>query len=376
MQYKMAPFLACILFLAGGCQTQAEKKQAKVDILKLGDTYYEQKNYRVAYSYYKKGIPFIANQIQGSSNGSYSASTKFRLESNDMPLEDKLGLITRDPSGEESFYKAMDCLVLLGKYNYVVTQYERYLTFFPNYPSMDKVVKNIKFIISQYEVLGYEKGKIRGYRLLLGIDRFNRDGRQAYFNIADYYFSNGNYPESAIYYETIEMYFFADKRISEVFFRLGICNFRQFRGIYYDYSKLKTSEKYFNKFLALETDEKKRAPAETFLQSIKEKQAEKLFFMGKFYMRRGKLEASRSYFKEIIKDYRDTSWTVHSIKMLRSFPVPEQVSGEKEQKTVSLEVKKEPAPPENTELEGKSPEGKMEPEKVDNPPVQQEPVGE
>jgi hypothetical protein len=79
----------------------------------------------------------------------------------------------------------MDCLVKLEKYNHVISQYEHYLDFFPNYRDMDQVVNNIKFIIEQYEVMGHEQGAVRGNKLLLKIDRFNKDGREAYFIIAD-----------------------------------------------------------------------------------------------------------------------------------------------------------------------------------------------
>ena len=55
----------------------------------------------------------------------------------------------------------MTSLVKLGKYNHVISQYERYLDYFPNYSGIDEVVSNIKYIIGKYVVMGEEAGVVR-----------------------------------------------------------------------------------------------------------------------------------------------------------------------------------------------------------------------
>ena len=181
-------FICIVLALYAGCASPAQKEEIKKSFVRRGDALYAEGKYAEAFDYYEEGIPFIPYTAAASAAGSYLANKRVRVSTfgEEGDTDDAVPKISIDSTGEECFYRAMDCQVKLGNYNYVLSQYEKYIGYFPNYSRMEDVVDTIKFLIAKYEEWGKKSAAVRGYKLLLRIDPFSLDGRNAYFAIADY----------------------------------------------------------------------------------------------------------------------------------------------------------------------------------------------
>ncbi len=303
-----------------GCATQAEIDQEKTDYLKMGDLYFEKGDYARAYDWYSEGVPLI---VSNTADRSSSVDTDFYNQSRytfetvqDPTKKDSVIKISIDSKGEECFYKAMDCLVKLGKYGAVISRYEKYLQVFPNYSGIDQVISNIKFIIDEYTREHETAAVMRAQKLLITIDAFSKDGKNAHFVLADYHFRNEDYEYAIYYYDDILAYFPRDKQIPFVYYRLGICYFNDFRGIYYDYDPVLKSEKYFKKFIEAAPDHPERKKAEAYLAEIADKKAAKVLFKAKFYMRRNDFKAAGSYLREIREDFGKTRYAAEAEALL------------------------------------------------------------
>ncbi|MFC1479004.1 outer membrane protein assembly factor BamD [Planctomycetota bacterium] len=300
-----------------GCQTPAQKEEVKKSFLEQGDKLFKAGRYKEAFDYYEEGIPFIPYTARVSRAGEYISNKRMRIlqtgaDDNDNDDQRKISI---DTLGEECFYKAMDCQIKIGNYNYVLSQYERYLDYFPNYSRMDSVVSNIKFFISKYKEWGKPEAAVRGYKLLLQIDRFSRDGRYSYFAIADYYYNGENFPVAIEYFKDIKLYFPDDKRIPEVLFKIGVSYFRDFSGIYYDFTSIEMSKRYFLKYLETK-DTAYKEKCEKYLALITEKKAERIFYKGEFYLRKDEYVAAKKYFEIVKNEYKNTPWAKKAVQKL------------------------------------------------------------
>jgi len=321
----IAIYVVACLCIYTGCATPIQKERIKRSRLEQGDALFEKGKYAEAFDYYKEGIPFIPLTYREAGGREYMSNTRIRI-STFGEAQDDSGMVRKisvDTTGEECFYKAMDCQVRLGHYNYVLSQYEKYIDYLPNYSRMDRVVDNIKFFISKYEEWGEKAAAVRGFKLLLRIDRFSIDGRNAYFAIADYYFAGENYLEAVEYYKDIKLYFPGDKRIPEVLYRMGISYFREFNGIYYDFKCIEKSTHYFKRYLST-GDTEYRKNCEKYLARINEIEAERIYYKGAFYLRREEYSTAKMYFEEVRNEYKNTPWAVKAVQQLQKISSEKQ----------------------------------------------------
>ncbi|MFH1707718.1 MAG: tetratricopeptide repeat protein [Planctomycetota bacterium] len=313
---------ALVLALVAGCVTPVEHQAAMIDMLSAGDRLYAAGDYAGAHGYYREGIPTIREEFE-TGGGQQLTSHGMRFESDDAKAKDAdfVGPVSIDSTGEECFFKAMSCLVALGKYNQAVGQFERYLKYFPNYRGIDATVNDIKRIIEAYRDEGDAEGLIRACGLLVVIDAFNRDGRDAQFVIAGYHFKRGASGPAIGGYQDILAFFPDDPRIPDVLFRLGLLHYDLYRGVFYDGKILDQSEGYFRRCLERGSgDAERRFETGRYLAAINDHKAAKVYFKGAFYQRRGNPAAARGYFEELCARYRTTAWAVKAAAELVRLP--------------------------------------------------------
>jgi len=73
----------------------------------------------------------------------------------------------------------------------------------------------------------------------------------------------------------------------------------------------------FNEFVKTHPDSELTPEAKAQMARLKDKEAENNFVIAKFYQKQKNLKAARIYYKEVIKNYADTSWGPKALAILK-----------------------------------------------------------
>ena len=121
--------------------------------------------------------------------------------------------------------------------------------------------------------------------------------------IADAQFESKNYIEAAASYESFSKFHPNSERVPYALYRLGLCNFNQVTGYDTDQTPVKNAINMFESFL-------KQYPSSEFADDVRQKLADCItqqvryeIYIGRFYLRFGKYQASIKHLEECVARY-------------------------------------------------------------------------
>jgi outer membrane protein assembly factor BamD len=125
----------------------------------------------------------------------------------------------------------------------------------------------------------------------------------AEIGIADSYYSDKDYAEAENAYKDFMALHPVNDNLPYVIYQMGMCHYNQMEAIDRDQTETISARKEFERLSARYPDSKFTPMAEKTLREVKQKLAEREFYIGKFYVKQKKYQAALSRFEKIAHDY-------------------------------------------------------------------------
>ncbi len=129
---------------------------------------------------------------------------------------------------------------------------------------------------------------------------------RAEINIADAYFLNHDFIESAAAYEDFRKLHPKHERAGYALYRQGMSHYKQIHGIDTDQTPVKNARTLFESYLTLYPGGEQTAEVTGLIQDCREKQLQYELYVGKFYLKLGKLPAAIGRFNGALKTFADS----------------------------------------------------------------------
>lgn len=152
---------------------------------------------------------------------------------------------------------------------------------------------------------------------------YSRFSSLAQLRIADVYFLQESFVEAASAYQTFRDLHPKHEKTSYASFRIGESYFQETPGtIARDLSPAKRAHEAFLNFTRLYPSDPLNAEAKNRLLEIEEMLAEKEVLIGRYYLRKDRVDASKSRFQNVISKYPKTNASKDAAQLL------EQIKGD------------------------------------------------
>ncbi|MDI9569247.1 MAG: outer membrane protein assembly factor BamD [Pseudomonadota bacterium] len=126
---------------------------------------------------------------------------------------------------------------------------------------------------------------------------------QAEIGIGDAHFSDGEYAEAELAYTDFVNLHPTNENNPYVIYQLGMCHYKQMSTIDRDQSETAKAVREFERVIARHPDSKFAFLAEQKLRECRQQLAEREFYIGEFYFKRGKYEAALKRFQTTAETY-------------------------------------------------------------------------
>jgi outer membrane protein assembly factor BamD len=126
---------------------------------------------------------------------------------------------------------------------------------------------------------------------------------QADLKIADADFSNKNYIEASAVYESFRKAHPGNEEIPFVLYRLGLCHYNQIIGIDTEQTPVNNAVTMFETFLRQYPSSRYAADVRAKLEDCRSKQLQYFIYVGRFYCRWGKYQASVKRLEEALVQF-------------------------------------------------------------------------
>jgi outer membrane protein assembly factor BamD len=150
------------------------------------------------------------------------------------------------------------------------------------------------------------EGLLKGY---LDFNPAGLDAGEAHFMLGMIYYRRKEWPSSATEFSIVVNQFGADDRVPDARYHLGLSYWKQARPSPYDqeYTVLALSE--FDRFLSLYPDHPRAEEVLEARNEARQRLARKAFENGNLYLKLGYYEPARYYFRQVQREFPDTSWS-------------------------------------------------------------------
>jgi outer membrane protein assembly factor BamD len=128
----------------------------------------------------------------------------------------------------------------------------------------------------------------------------------AEIGIADAFYSDKEYTEAENAYSDFISMHPVNENIPYAMYQMGMCNYHQIAAIDRDQSETIKARKQWEKLISRYPESKFSPLAKTKLKEVKQKLAQREFYVGKFYFKKKKYQAALSRFETITREYPDS----------------------------------------------------------------------
>lgn len=125
----------------------------------------------------------------------------------------------------------------------------------------------------------------------------------AEIGIADSYYSDKEYTDAENAYRDFISLHPVNENVPYAIYQMGMCHYDQMEAIDRDQAETINARKEFEKLIARYPESKFRPLAEKMLREVKQRLAEREFYIGKFYLKQKKYRPALSRFETIARDY-------------------------------------------------------------------------
>jgi outer membrane protein assembly factor BamD len=127
----------------------------------------------------------------------------------------------------------------------------------------------------------------------------------AEIGIADSLFSDKEYTSAADAYSDFISLHPVNENVPYAIYQMGMCHYKQMEAIDRDQTETIKARKEFEKLIARYPESKFLPMAEKMLREVKQKLAQRDFYVGNFYLKQKKYQAALARFERIAAEYPD-----------------------------------------------------------------------
>ena len=130
----------------------------------------------------------------------------------------------------------------------------------------------------------------------------------AEIGIADSFYSNKEYAEAENAYHDFINLHPVNENVPYAIYQTGMCHYNQMEAIDRDQTETINARKEWEKLISRYPESKFTPMAEKMLREVKQRLAEREFYVGKFYLKQKKYKAALSRFEKIARDYANVGF--------------------------------------------------------------------
>ncbi|MGB5218583.1 MAG: outer membrane protein assembly factor BamD [Smithella sp.] len=130
----------------------------------------------------------------------------------------------------------------------------------------------------------------------------------AEIGIADSFYSDKEYAEAENAYSDFISMHPVNENVPYAIYQMGMCNYHQIEAVDRDQSETIKARKQWEKLISRYPESKFSPLAKTKLKEVKQKLAQREFYVGKFYFKKKKYQAALSRFETIAREYPDSGF--------------------------------------------------------------------
>ncbi|MCD5397729.1 outer membrane protein assembly factor BamD [candidate division NPL-UPA2 bacterium] len=216
----------------------------------------------------------------------------------------------------------------LGKYCRAAEEYQRVIDDHPDSDKMADIVENqhrlgnlifAEKIESRFKRIfresNYEKAA-RIYRLVVSNAPHGERAAEAQYKIGLSYYRQGRFPEAVSEFQKVIENFPQSLWIENAYRGIGLSYLSQSLPFPYDQTLAETALRQFQEFRKRFPDSKLIPEVEEKVKLLRERNAERLYRIARFYKRGGHIRAAVIYYQAIIRKYPQSDWAVFSRERL------------------------------------------------------------
>ena len=166
----------------------------------------------------------------------------------------------------------------------------------------------------------------------------------AEIGIADSLFSDKEYASAVDAYSDFISLHPVDENVPYAIYQMGMCHYKQIEAIDRDQTETIKARKEFEKLIARYPESKFLPMAEKMLKEVKQKLAEREFYVGNFYLKQKKYQAALARFERIAVEYPHVGFDykieyyINETKMKIAREEKEKKNKESEKKTTEKQM--------------------------------------
>ena len=130
----------------------------------------------------------------------------------------------------------------------------------------------------------------------------------AEIGIADSFYSDKEYAEAENAYRDFISMHPVNENVPYAIYQMGMCSYHQIEAIDRDQSETVKARKEWEKLISRYPESKFSPLAATKLKEVKQRLAQREFYVGKFYFKKKKYQAALSRFETIAREYPDSGF--------------------------------------------------------------------
>jgi outer membrane protein assembly factor BamD len=147
---------------------------------------------------------------------------------------------------------------------------------------------------------------LKGY---LDYNPAGMDAGEAHHLLGMIYFKRKEWPSAATEFSIVVNQFGSDDRVPDARYHLGLSYWKQARPAPYDQEYTIRALTEFDRFLSLYPDHPRAEEVLASRNEARTRLARKAFDTGNLYLKLGYYEPARYYFRQVQKDFDDTTWS-------------------------------------------------------------------
>ena len=224
------------------------------------------------------------------------------------------------PESKESLHLLAECHYASASYYEAYFAYEAYLQKYPDTPQLSKVIAREYQIGIWFAQNQDSPDTTLGLEILQKVIKsapYADFADDAQFAVALCYFGQQAYPDAETNFsKLIQQYPQSEWRPTSQYY-LGLCAFRQFRGIDYDREFLVSAQARLKEYITKYPEGAQIDTARQTYQEVREMLARKELMVAFYYLDRDKSVAATVYLQNVVREYADTKTALLAKAKLR-----------------------------------------------------------
>ncbi len=138
------------------------------------------------------------------------------------------------------------------------------------------------------------------------------DAGEAHYLLGISYYRTKQWPSAATEFSIVVNQFSGDLRVPDARFHLGLSYWKQSRSSHYDQQYTRQAIVEFDRFLTLYPEHPRAEDVVEARSDARNRLARKDYENGRQYLKLGYYKPARYYFRLVMKDYPDSTWTAYA----------------------------------------------------------------